>query len=387
MNDYPIYLDNQATTAVDPLVMEAMIPLFCEQYGNPASKSHTFGRQATVLVDIARAQIAKLIGAAAEEIVFTSGATESINLALKGAASMYGSRGRHIITTTVDHRATLDTCKALEQEGFEVTYLPVDHHGLLKPESLASALRPDTIIVSILHANNEIGTIQPLSELAAVCQNHPCLFHVDGAQSVGKLAISVDAHSIDLLSFSSHKIYGPKGVGALYVRAKKPKVQLRAQIHGGGHEHGFRSGTLPAPLVVGFGTACNLAATRMDDENISLKRLRDHLVEELTSNLDKISLNGHPTQRLSGNASITFHGVNGARLMKRLPNLALSRGSACSTEDPEPSHVLRAIGVSDKDSESTLRFGIGRFNTKAEIDQAIGDLIGAVLKLRASPIL
>ena len=334
-------------------------------------------------------QIATLIGAfddrgfaSGKEIVFTSGATESINLALKGVAEMYAEKGKHLITTTVEHKATLDTCAHLERLGFEVSYLPVDRHGLLDPEVLKAAIRPDTILLSVMHANNEIGTIQPISEFGAFCREHNVLFHVDAAQSSGKVPFDVNAMKIDLASFSGHKVYGPKGVGALYVRRKNPRVRLSAQMHGGGHERGMRSGTLNVPGIVGMGEAFAIAHAERESEAQRLTQLRDLLLERIMAGLEMVELNGHPTQRLPGNLNLSFAFVEGESLMLGMRNIAVSSGSACTSASLEASHVLKAIGVNEAVSHTSIRFGLGRFNTEAEIIEAAETAIAQVKRLR-----
>ncbi len=377
-----IYLDNHATTPVDPRVLEAMLPYFNERFGNPASKSHPFGWEAQNAVDQALGQVAALIGASENEIVFTSGATESINLALKGAAAAYRGKGRHIVTTTIEHRAVLDPCQLLADNGFEITRLDVDRDGILALDDLAAALREDTILVSIIHANNEIGVIQDIEAIGALCRGKGVLLHVDAAQSVGKIPVDVDGMQIDLLSISAHKYYGPKGIGALYVRRRSPRVQLQPQMHGGGHQKGLRAGTLPVPLIVGLGVASSIAWNEMAEEGRRIAQLRDHLIEELTGRLDGVTQNGHPSQRLPGNANLSFTGVDGARLLSALSNLAVSSGSACASEEAGPSHVLRAIGLPGSLAAASLRFGLGRFTTAQEIDCAINEVYQAVNRMR-----
>ena len=376
-----IYLDNQATTPVDPRVLDAMLPFFKKDFGNAASRTHSFGWAAEAAVDRAREQIAKLIHADAREIIFTSGATESDNLAIKGVAALCRDRGGHLITQATEHHAVLDSCRALERRGFEVTVLPVDRYGKVEPEAVSAAIREDTLLVSIMAANNEIGTIQPLEKIGAVCRARNVLFHSDAAQAVGKLPMDVEALGIDMLSISAHKLYGPKGVGALYVRSR-PRVRLVAEIDGGGHERGMRSGTLNVPGIVGLGTACELASAEMAAEGARLHRLRERLKTRLFDEVEDIFLNGHPEKRLDGNLNVSFEGVDGESLMVGLGEIALSSGSACTSASLEPSYVLRALAVPNRLAESSIRFGIGRFNTEAEIDRAAGRVIEEVGRLR-----
>ena len=376
-----IYLDNQATTPVDPRVLDAMMPYFKADFGNAASRTHSFGWAAETAVDRAREQIADLIRADARDIVFTSGATESDNLAIKGVAAVRREKGGHIITQATEHHAVLDSCKALERRGFDVTVLPVDRYGRVEPETVSDEIGDSTVLVSIMAANNEIGTVQPLDEIGAICRERNILFHCDAAQAVGKLPIDVQALGIDLLSISAHKLYGPKGVGALYVRSR-PRVRLVAEIDGGGHERGMRSGTLNVPGIVGLGAACELASVEMDAEGARLRGLRERLKTRLFDGLDDVFLNGHPKKRLDGNLNVSFEGVDGESLMVGLSEIALSSGSACTSAALEPSYVLRALGVSNRLAESSIRFGIGRFNTEAEIDRVAGRVIGEVERLR-----
>lgn len=384
-----IYLDNHATTPVDPRVLAAMLPYFTEHFGNPASRNHAFGWAAEEAVEKARVQIASLIGAkddrgepSGKEIVFTSGATESINLAIKGVAELYHEKGKHLITTAIEHKATLDTCAHLERQGFEVTVLPVDRFGLVDPAALEAALRPDTILVSVIHGNNEIGTVQDVRALGALCRANGTLFHVDAAQTAGKVPVDVNAMAIDLLSVSGHKMYGPKGVGALYVRRKNPRVRLAPLIHGGGHERGMRSGTLNVPGIVGLGAACALAQAELDPDMARLTALRDRLYRQITEALDEVHLNGHPTRRLPGNLNLSFAFVEGESLMMGMKGIAVSSGSACTSASLEPSYVLRALGIGDDTAHTSLRFGIGRFNTEAEIDRTAQVVIEQVRRLR-----
>ena len=373
----PIYLDNHATTRTDPRVVEAMLPYFTEHYGNAAS-IHGFGQKALEAVDHARRQIAELIGADTKEIVFTSGATESNNLALKGAAAMYRRQGDHIVTTAIEHRAVLDPCRRLERDGFRVTYLPVDAYGQVSPQEVADAITPKTILVSVMLANNEVGTIQPIAEIGSNCRDRCVLLNTDATQAVGKIAVDVQRLNVDLLSMSAHKMYGPKGIGALYVRRR---VRLEPIFDGGGHERGMRSGTLPVSNIVGFGKACELCQEFSDDTATLRDRLHGGLLEKLDS--DGVTLNGHPRERLPGNLNLSFAGVHGEALLMALKNVAVSSGSACTSASVEPSYVLRAMGVADDLAHASIRFGVGRFNTAEEIDFAIEEVTKVVRRLRA----
>lgn len=376
----PIYLDHHATTPVDERVLNAMLPYFKEQFGNAASRTHPYGWAAEDAVDQAREQIASLINAQPKDIIFTSGATESDNLALKGVAA--GSdKTCHIITQATEHHAVLDPCQALQRQGIEVTVLPVDKHGLIDLDDLKNAIQDNTLLVSIMMANNEIGTIQPLTEIGQLCNEKGIYFHTDAAQAIGKLPIDVETMGIDLLSISAHKLYGPKGVGALYVRSR-PRVRLVGQMDGGGHEKSMRSGTLNVPGIVGLGTACNIAQKEMAQENQRIQTLRDHLEQKLFDALDHISRNGHPEHCLSGNLNISFSAVDGESLLMGLRDVALSSGSACTSAALEPSYVLKAIGVSPDKAQSSIRFGIGRFNTEEEIDYVAQRIIEEVHRLR-----
>jgi len=392
----PVYMDNHSTTPVDPRVFEAMAPWFTEKFGNAASRSHSFGWEAAEAVKKARKQVAALIGAAPDEIVFTSGATESDNLAIKGVAEALRPRGNHIITAATEHRAVLDSCKRLEQQGFKVTCLPVDGRGRVDPDSVHHAHQTQTILVSIMLANNEVGTIQPIAEIGRIAHEHGALFHTDAVQAAGKLSIDVDAMNIDLLSLSAHKMYGPKGVGALYVRRRNAAVQLAPlsllsplspMIDGGGHEGGLRSGTLNVPGIVGFGAACLIAAKEMQLESEHLRRLRDRLAELLRGGLDEIQVNGHPAERLPNNLNVSFGYVDGEALLVGLSDVAVSSGAACTSAKMEPSHVLRAMGVSEELAQGSLRFGLGRFNTEEEVEYVAGRVIETVGRLRElSPV-
>lgn len=383
----PIYMDYHATTPVDPRVLEAMLPYFGENFGNAASRNHVFGHKAEAAVDDMRASIAQGIGTDPKNIVFTSGATESDNMAIKGVAEFYRERGNHIITQTTEHKAVLDTCKELERRGFEVTYLPVDRYGMIDLDDLRKAITPKTILISIMMANNEIGTVQPVREIGAIAKELGVLFHSDATQGVGKLPVNVDELGIDLLSMSAHKIYGPKGAGALYVRGKNPRVRLAPLFHGGGHERGMRSGTLNVPGIVGFGKALQISIAEMTEESARVKYLRDRLESSLKTNLDEVFVNGHPTERLAGNLNMSFAYVEGESLLMGLSEIALSSGSACTSATLEPSYVLKAIGVNDDLAHTSLRFGLGRFTTEEEIDYTARRVVEEVTRLRAmSPL-
>jgi cysteine desulfurase len=378
----PIYMDNHATTPMDPRVLEAMLPFFTAKFGNAASRNHSFGWEAEQAVEQAREQIAKLIGATAKEIIFTSGATESNNLAIKGIAEMYRERGNHIITQVTEHKAVLDTCKRLEKAGYRVTYLPVKADGLVDIEDLKRAIDDKTILVTIMFANNEIGVIQPVAEIGRLCHERGVIFHTDGVQAVGKIPVDVNAMQIDALSLTAHKIYGPKGVGALYVRRRNPRVQISEQINGGGHERGMRSGTLNVPGIVGLGKACELAREEMESETKRLLAMRDHLKQKLESKLDYIHVNGTMEHRLPGNLNMSFVYVEGESLLMGINDVAVSSGSACTSATLEPSYVLKALGLGDDVAHSSIRFGLGRFNTQAEVDYVADKVIDVVQKLR-----
>ena len=377
----PIYMDNNATTPLDPRVLEAMMPYLTTEFGNAASRSHPFGWKAEEAVDRAREQIASLIGGNEKEIVFTSGATESINLALKGAAEFYKEKGNHLITVRTEHKATLDTMKRLERQGFDVTYLPTDKDGRISAKQLREAITDKTILVSVMLANNEIGTVQPIAELGEVTREKGVLFHVDAVQGVGKVPFDVEKMKVDLASLSGHKIYGPKGIGALWVR-RKPRVRIAPIIDGGGHERGMRSGTLNVPGIVGFGKAAELAQQQMPDETKRTYQLRKRLQDYLFSHLDHLELNGHPTERLPGNLNVSFAYVEGEALMMAIKNVAVSSGSACTSASLEPSYVLRACGVSEDLAHTSIRFGIGRFNTEEEVDYVGKYVVDQVRRLR-----
>jgi cysteine desulfurase len=378
----PIYMDNNATTRCDPRVVAAMLPYFTEDYGNAASRNHVFGWRAEEAVEQAREQVASLIGAGAKEMIFTSGATESNNLAIKGVASMYRKKGNHVITAVTEHKAVIDPCKRLERDGYQVTFLPVDKRGRVSAEQVAAALTDKTILVTIMAANNEIGTLQPIREIGKLCKQRGVLFHTDAVQACGKVPIDVEAMGIDLLSLSAHKIYGPKGIGALYVRRKDPRVRLDPIIDGGGHERGMRSGTLPVPSIVGLGTACDLCRKEMDAEAKRLLGMRERLKKGIESELEDVHLNGHPTERLPGNMNLSFAYVEGEALMMGMKDVAVSSGSACTSASLEPSYVLKALGVGDDLAHSSIRFGLGRFNTDEEVDYVVKDVVRAVNHLR-----
>ena len=378
----PIYMDNHATSPMDPRVLEAMLPYFSQKFGNAASRNHSFGWEAEQAVENAREQIARLIGATSKEIIFTSGATESDNLAIKGIAEMYKERGNHIITQVTEHKAVLDTCKRLEKYGYRVTYLPVKADGLIDMEDLRRAIDDKTILVSIMFANNEIGTIQPVAEIGKLCHEKGVIFHSDGVQALGKVPIDVNAMNIDVLSLTAHKLYGPKGVGALYVRRRNPRVQISAQIDGGGHERGMRSGTLNVPSIVGFGKACEIAGQEMAVEAARLQTMRDYLRNKLESALDYVEVNGSWEHRLPGNLNMSFVYVEGESLLMGINDVAVSSGSACTSATLEPSYVLKALGLGDDVAHSSIRFGLGRFNTQAEVDYVADKVIGIVKKLR-----
>jgi cysteine desulfurase len=378
----PIYMDNHATTRLDPRVLEAMMPYLTGVFGNAASRNHSFGWEAEAAVDKAREQVAKLIGATAKEIIFTSGATESNNLAIKGIAEMYRERGNHIITQVTEHKAVLDTCKRLEKSGYRVTYLPVKADGLIDIEDLRRAIDDKTILVSIMIANNEIGVIQPVAEIGKLCHQKGILFHTDAVQAVGKIPVDVNAMQIDALSLSAHKIYGPKGVGALYVRRRSPRVQISEQINGGGHERGMRSGTLNVPGIVGLGKACEIAGQEMETEARREIELRDYLRNKLEKALDYVHVNGNMEHHLPGNLNMSFVYVEGESLLMGINDIAVSSGSACTSATLEPSYVLKALGLGDDVAHSSIRFGLGRFNTKAEVDYVSDKIIDVVKKLR-----
>jgi cysteine desulfurase len=380
-NDQPIYLDYQATTPMDPRVLEAMMPYFTHQFGNPHSRSHSYGWEAEEGVEKARAQVAKLIGADEKEVIFTSGATESNNLAIRGVAEFYKDRKNHIVTTVTEHKCVLDTCRHLQEQGFEVTYLPVQKNGLVDLDALRAAITDKTVVVSIMAVNNEIGVIQPLVEIGKICREKKTFFHTDAAQAAGKIELDVEAMNIDLMSISGHKIYGPKGIGALYVR-RKPRVRLVPLIVGGGQERGFRSGTLPTPLCVGLGEAAEIAMKEMGDEAKRLAKLQARMLKGLQDHLPEIFVNGDLEHRIPGNLNISFAYVEGESLMMGIKNLAVSSGSACTSASLEPSYVLRALGVEEEMAHTSLRIGLGRFTTEHEVDTAVEELVRHVNKLR-----
>jgi len=378
----PIYLDNNATTPMDPRVLEAMIPYFTDHFGNAASRNHPFGWEAEEAVDYAREQVAKLIGADPKEIIFTSGATEGDNLAIKGVYEMYASKGNHIITVVTEHKAVLDTCRHIEKLGGEVTYLPVAEDGLIDLKQLETAIKPTTILIAVMYANNEVGVIQPVKEISAIARKHGVLFFTDATQAAGKIPVDVNKDGIDLLTFSAHKMYGPKGVGALYVRRKNPRVKVTAQMDGGGHERGMRSGTLNVPGIVGFGKACELCRLEMEEESKRISRLRDKLENALTQ-IEESYVNGNREHRLPHVTNISFKYVEGEGLMMGFnKSIALSSGSACTSASLEPSYVLKALGLGDDLAHSSLRFGLGRFTTEEQIDYTIEQVKNTVLKLR-----
>jgi cysteine desulfurase len=378
----PIYLDYHATTPLDPRVLQAMMPYLTGKFGNAASRSHQFGWEAEQAVEESRRQISALIGASPQEIVFTSGATESDNLAIKGVAEAYGNKGDHIITCAIEHKAVLDSCRNLEKRGFRVSYLPVNRDGVVDPDAVRAAINPRTVLVSIMYANNEVGTIQAVGDIGRICKEHEVLFHSDAVQAVGKVPVHVVADNIDLLSISAHKMYGPKGVGALYVRRRNPRVRLIAQLDGGGHERGMRSGTLNVPGIVGLGEACAICEQEMSRESPRLGGLRDRLREQLEAGLDEVFVNGSMRFRLPHNLNMSFAYVEAESLMMGMSEMALSSGSACTSATIEPSYVLKAMGIDDERAHSSIRFGLGRFNTEEEVDYVAARTIEVVKKLR-----
>jgi cysteine desulfurase len=378
----PIYMDYHATTPVDPRVLEAMLPYFSEKFGNAASRNHSFGWSAEQAVDKARQQIAELIGATPKEIVFTSGATESDNLAIKGVAEMYAERGNHIITATTEHKAVLDTCKRLQKQGYETTFLPVGRDGLIDLDQLRNAITEKTILITVMFANNEVGVLQPIREIGRIAKERGVLFHSDATQAVGKVPVNVIEDHVDLMSISAHKMYGPKGVGALYVRRKDPRVQITAQMDGGGHERGMRSGTLNVTGIVGLGEACAICQREMAEEAARLRALRDRLKAKLEAALDEVYVNGSMEHRLPNNLNMSFAYVEGESLLMGLKDVALSSGSACTSASLEPSYVLKALGIGDDLAHTSLRFGLGRFNTEEEVDYVAQRVIETVTRLR-----
>jgi len=381
----PIYLDHHATTPVDPRVLEAMLPYFSEKFGNPASVNHAFGWEAAEAVEAARDQVASLINADPRSVVFTSGATEANNLALKGVI-LASPPESHVISTNAEHRSVLDPLKRLARSGTQVTFLPVDSNGQVSAEQVEAELRLNTVLVSVIAASNEVGTINPIREIGAVCRARGVLFHSDAVQAASKIPVDLSELPVDLLSVSAHKLYGPKGVGALFVRRDGRRIAVEPLLHGGGHEQRLRSGTLPVPLIVGFGEACRIASREMPEESARLMTLRDRLWSGLCREIDGLMMNGHPVQRLPGNLNLSFEGVDGEALMTSLPGLAVSSGSACTSADPEPSHVLRAMGRSDALTRASIRFGLGRSTTAAEIDQAIEIVARTVRRLRGQNV-
>jgi cysteine desulfurase len=381
----PLYLDMQATTPMDPRVLDAMLPYMVDKYGNPHSRTHAYGWESEDSVEIARKQVADLIGADAKEIIFTSGATESNNLAIKGVANFYKDKKKHIITTQTDHKCVLDSCRYLQHRGFDVTYLPVKRDGLIDMKQLEEAIRPDTVMVSVMMVNNEIGVIQPMKEIGELCRSRKVFFHTDAAQAVGKVPVKVNDLNIDLMSISGHKLYGPKGVGAIYIR-RRPRVRLEAQISGGGQERGIRSGTVPAPLVIGLGAACQVAGEEMAYDKEHITRLARRLYDGITSKMDEVVLNGpgdlEGPDRYIGNLNMSFAYVEGESLIMGLKDIAVSSGSACTSASLEPSYVLRALGVDEDMAHTSLRFGLGRFTTEAEVDRAVALTVQHVNKLR-----
>jgi cysteine desulfurase len=381
MIQFPIYLDNNATTQVDPRVLDAMLPYFTEKFGNAASRNHAFGWSGEEAVDYAREQVAKLINAKDKEIIFTSGATESNNLAIKGAFEMYAAKGNHFVTVSTEHKAVLDACKNIERRGANVTYLAPKENGLIDLDELRAAMTPQTVMVTIMYGNNEIGVVQPIKEISAIAKEHGALFHSDATQAVGKIPVDVIADGIDLMSFSAHKMYGPKGVGALYVRRKNPRVKVTSQMDGGGHERGMRSGTLNVPGIVGLGKACELCMNEMESEAIRLSAMRDKLEREL-SKMEESYVNGSTEHRLPHVSNISFKYVEGEGLMMEIKDLAVSSGSACTSASLEPSYVLKSLGLDDELAHSSLRFGLGRYTTEEEVEYAIEHVRSGVNKLR-----
>ena len=383
----PMYMDNHATTPCDPRVVEAMLPYLTEHFGNASSRNHAYGWTAEEAVDYAREQVGKLLGAAPKEIIFTSGATESDNMALKGCMEFYAAKGNHLITSPIEHKAIVDTARWLERNGTDVTWLPVGEDGIVSAEDVRAAIRPDTVMVSLMHGNNEIGVLNPVTEIGKICKEHGVLFHTDAAQTVGRVPIDVNEMGIDMLSLSAHKMYGPKGIGALYVRRRSPRVRLAPLFHGGGHERGMRSGTLAVHQIVGLGKAAELCVEELESEYKMTVALRDRLLAKLEANVPEILVNGSMEHRLPGNLNVSFTFVEGESMLMALRDVAVSSGSACTSASLEPSYVLRAIGLDDENAHSSIRFGLGRFNTEAEVDQVAELVIQAVKKLRAlSPL-
>ncbi|MGO9800155.1 MAG: IscS subfamily cysteine desulfurase [Candidatus Binatus sp.] len=379
----PVYMDNHATTRVDSRVLDAMLPYFTEKFGNAASRNHSFGWEAEEAVDRSRNQIAALIGAKPKEIIFTSGATESDNLAIKGVVEFYKDKGNHVISCVTEHKAVLDSCRALERAGkATVTYLPVDKYGMVDPDAVRRAITDKTVLITIMWANNEIGTIHPIAEIGKIAKEKGIVFHTDAVQAIGKVPVDFEKAGVDLASITAHKIYGPKGIGAIYVRSKGPRVRLTPQMDGGGHERGMRSGTLNVPGIVGLGAACEIAGLEMSEEARRLIQLRSQLQAGLFERLDEIYVNGHPTERLPGNLNVSFAYVEGESLLMGINDIAVSSGSACTSATLEPSYVIRALGIDDELAHSSIRFGLGRFNTQAEVDYVAAKVIDIVKKLR-----
>ena len=378
----PIYMDSHATTPIDPRVLEAMMPYLTDHFGNAASSTHLFGEHAKDAVDAARAQVADLIGCSGAEIIFTSGATESDNLAIKGVAYQYKDLGNHIITSTVEHHAVLDSCEALEESGFDVTYLPVDKYGMVHPQQVEDAITDQTVLISLIYVNGEVGTINPITEVGEIAEKYGILFHSDATQGIGKIESDVAKLKVDLMSFTAHKMYGPKGIGALYVRKKNPPIQLYPLLHGGGQENNIRSGTLNVPAIVGFGAACELCKEKMAEEVNRIAALREQLYHELSKRIDRVYLNGHPTQRVPGNLNLSFEFVESQSILSGLKEIALSSGSACNSDSVEPSYVLRAMGVRDELALGAIRFGLGRYNTVAEVATVVERVAAQVARLR-----
>jgi cysteine desulfurase len=379
----PIYMDNHATTPLDKRVLEAMLPYFTEKFGNAASRNHSFGWEAEEAVDKARGQIARLIHAQSKEIIFSSGATESDNLAIKGVLEFYKEKGNHIITCVTEHKAILDSCRALERNGkATVTYLPVDEYGMIDPEAVRKAITNQTVLITLMYANNEVGTIHPIAEIGKIAKEKDIAFHSDATQAVGKIPVDVEKDGIDLMSMSGHKIYGPKGIGAIYVRSKGPRVRLTPQMDGGGHERGMRSGTLNVTGIIGLGKACEIAGSEMLEENRRLRELRDKLQAGIFERLDEVYLNGHPTKRLPGNLNVSFAYVEGESLLMGISDIAVSSGSACTSATLEPSYVIRALGTDEELAHSSIRFGLGRFNTEEEVDYVTDRVSKEVKRLR-----
>ena len=378
----PIYMDSHATTPLDPRVLEAMMPYLTDHFGNAASSTHLFGEHAKAAVDAARGQVADLIGCSTEEIIFTSGATESDNLAVKGVGYQYRNQGNHIITSTVEHHAVLDSCKPLEESGFDVTYLPVDRYGMVHPQQVESAITGQTVLISLIYVNGEVGTINPITEVGAIAEEYGILFHSDATQGIGKVESDVGELKVDLMSFTAHKMYGPKGIGALYIRKKDPPIELYPLLHGGGQENSIRSGTLNVPGIVGFGAACELCKGEMAEEARQITALREQLYYGLSKQIDLIHLNGHPTQRIPGNLNLSFEFVESQSILSGLKEIALSSGSACNSDSIEPSYVLRAMGVKDELALGAIRFGLGRHNTAADVNTVVECVASQVARLR-----